>query len=309
MKLLYVLLLVFPFFTRAQNSDSLKAALQHYTELLPNPAPDPAQRQISRLGRIYKVIDRYADGKPAAIRYAEEVPEGSFFAETGASTEFYPNGKLRRSRTPEGDSYRIKEHFSNGELYREYLERGVKREVIMVLDINGHVLVNEGNGQAVEMERYEEMAVLETGNYESGYRTGEWQGYTDRPYFVETYKAGLLVSGESQDENGKKFRYKQKHEPIVFKGGEQQLYSFLGQNLDMPRDLPADEKVRVNTQFWVNREGKIDSLGVLNKALPSATREALRVVKATDGKWLPGKLHGQPVKMLYTLPIVFVLNN
>lgn len=305
----FLLFLGIPTLLFAQDipADSLNILSQRYNDLLSNPSPDPAQRQISRLGQLYKVTDRYADGKPAAIRYTEEIPAGSFFPETGTSTEFYPDGKLRRSRAPEGDGYRVKEHFSNGELYREYLERGAEREVITVLDMNGRVLVNEGNGQAVEMQRYREVAVLETGNYESGYRTGVWKGYTDRPYFVESYKAGLLVSGESWDENGKKFSYKLKYEPVVFKGGEQQLYSFLGKNLDMPRDLPADEKIRVSTQFWVDTEGKVDSLKALNETLPSATREALRVVKATSGKWLPGKLHGQPVKMPYTQSIVFIL--
>lgn len=287
-------------------ADSLNALSQRYHDLLTNPEPDPALRQISRIGQLYKVTDKYADDKLASIKYAREIPVASSFPETGTTTEFYPDGKLKRSRDPEGEGSRVKEYFSTGEPYREYLEKGEVTEMITLWAPDGNTLVNEGNGRAVEMHRYDDEMVLETGAYENGLRTGEWKGYTGRPYFTEVYEAGRLVSGESWDTNGKKFSYKVKSEPVEFVGGEQKLYSFLGGNIDMPRGLQVGQ-TRVNTQFLIDTEGKVTSLQILNEAPPEAVKEASRVVRATSGKWVSGKRHGQPVKVWYTLPIVFTL--
>ncbi len=287
-------------------TDSLNALSQRYHDLLTNPEPDPALRQLSRIGRLYKVTDKYADDKLASIKYALDIPVASSFRETGTTTEFYPDGKLRRSRTPEGEGYRAKEYFSNGEPYREYMEKGEVIEMVTVWDTDGGITVKEGNGRALEMHRYDDEVVLETGVYENGRRTGGWKGYTDRPYFTEVYQAGHLVSGESWDGNGRKFSYKVKMEPVVFVGGEQKLYSFLGRNIEVPRRMQAGQ-VRVNARFLIDTEGKVDSLQILNEAPPENVKEASRVVRATSGKWVPGKRHGQPVKMWFTLPIVFVL--
>lgn len=290
----------------AQQIDSLNALSGRYNALLTNPEPDPALRQISRIGQLYKVTDRYEGGNLASIKYALDIPVAFLFPETGTTTEFYPDGKLRRSRAPEGEGHRVKEFFPNGEPYREYLEKGEATEMVTVWDMDGTPTVKEGNGRAAEMHRYEDEVVLETGIYENGRRTGEWKGYTDRPYFTEVYQAGYLVSGESWDGNGKKFSYKVKMEPVVFVGGEQKLYSFLARNIELPRGMQAGQ-VRVNTRFLIDTEGKIDSLQILNEAPPENVKEASRVVKTTSGKWVPGKRHGQPVKMWFTLPIVFVL--
>lgn len=301
-KIAYLLFLLgIPALSHAQND-----VLQSYNERFPHLEPDLGLRQVSRIGEIYKITDKYEDGKLASIKYTAKIPAGLYVSETGNSTEFYPDGKLRRSRNKEGDHSRIKEYFSDGEPYREYLEKGEVTEMITVWDTKGNILVNSGNGRAVEMHRHDGEAVLETGAYENGVRAGEWKGDSGRPYFMEVYKAGRLVAGESWDKSGAKFTYKVKFEPVEFKGGEQKLYSFLGKNIQLPRGMP-DGQVRVNTQFVVDEKGEVGSIEILNEAFPEAIREATRVVKATSGKWIPGKCHGQAVKMEYTLPIVFVL--
>lgn len=289
------------------NAQSLSAdLLQRYHTLLPNAEPDPELRQVSRIGQLYKVTDKYAGGKLASIKYAREIPLTASFPETGATTEFYPDGKLRRSRNPEGEAFRVKEYFSSGEPYREYLEKGEATEMVTVWDVEGSASVKEGNGRAVEMFRFDDEVVLETGVYENGRRTGEWQGDAGRPYFTEVYKAGRLISGESWDKNGAKFPYKAKSERVEFKGGEQKLYSFLAKNITLPRGMP-DGSVRVDTQFIVDEKGEVGSLQILNEAFPEAIQEAIRVVKATSGKWMPGKHRGQAVKMEYRIPIVFTV--
>lgn len=296
-----LLFLGIPVFIHAQ-----EALFQNYTEHLPGHQPDFALRQASKVGKVYKITDKYADGQLASIQYASDIPLTLSFQGVGNSSEFYPDGKLKRSGNMEGEYRRVKEYFSNGEPYREYLEKGEEIVMVTVWDTEGKTLVQNGSGRAVELHRYDDLAVLESGAYENGHRTGEWTGFANGPYFTETYKAGRLVSGESQDKNGEKFSYKVKYVPAEFKGGEQKLYSFLSQNINMPREMTGGE-MRVVTRFVIDRDGKTGSLQALNEAPDWAVREAFRVVNLTSGKWLPARLRGQQVKTEYTLPIVFVL--
>ncbi len=297
----FLFLIGIPVFIHAQND-----LLRRYQDHLPHAEPDLSLRQVSTVGKIYKVTDRYTEGEMASIKFSENIPVTLYFPEIGTTSEFYPNGKLKRSVRREGDIHHTTEYFSNGETYREYRTNGEQVEMISVWGPDGNVLVEEGNGKAVEMHRYEEETLLETGVYVKGLRTGEWKGDNGRPYFTEVYKAGRLVSGESWDREGKKFTYKVKMESVTFSGGDQKLYSFIGRSIRMPLGYGAGE-TRVNTRFLVNTEGKIDSLQILNEAPDEFVNEASRVIMATSGKWVAGKRHGQPVKMWFTLPINFVV--
>ncbi len=59
-------------------------------------------------------------------------------------------------------------------------------------------------------------------------------------------------------------------------------------------------------KFIVNENGKLSDMVVL-KGVPNCAEcdaEALRLIK-TMPLWNPGKMKGKPVKMYYTLPLVF----
>lgn len=82
---------------------------------------------------------------------------------------------------------------------------------------------------------------------------------------------------------------------------------FLRKNLKYPI-MAINENVsgRVMINFIVDEEGKIVSATLLNHLGYGCDEEALRVVKLMP-KWKPGMVKGKPVKVSFSLPIVFRL--
>ena len=90
-----------------------------------------------------------------------------------------------------------------------------------------------------------------------------------------------------------------------FPGGNKGLMTFIVQNLVYP--VTAQEngvQGRVIVSFVVETDGSIINVKVARSVDPSLDREAMRVVKAMP-KWTPGKKDGKPVRVKYTVPMVF----
>ena len=92
-----------------------------------------------------------------------------------------------------------------------------------------------------------------------------------------------------------------------FPGGMPAMIEFLQTNLNYPKDAKK-QKVggRVLVMFVVETDGSMSNVRVAKKVFPSLDAEALRVVKAMP-KWNPGKEKGKPVRVNFTIPIVFSL--
>ncbi len=65
-------------------------------------------------------------------------------------------------------------------------------------------------------------------------------------------------------------------------------------------------KGRVIVRFVVEPDGSVDQVEVLRPIDPALDAEAVRVVSSSP-RWTPGKQRGKPVRVAYTIPIVFVL--
>ena len=63
---------------------------------------------------------------------------------------------------------------------------------------------------------------------------------------------------------------------------------------------------RVIVQFVVNPDSTISDAQVIKPVNPHFDKEALRVVNAMP-KWVPGKLRGKPVRVRFTVPVTFRL--
>jgi protein TonB len=94
-----------------------------------------------------------------------------------------------------------------------------------------------------------------------------------------------------------------------FPGGSVALFSYLSENLHYPKDA-VDKKIegRVMVQFIVNSDGSVVESKVLKEVFPSLDAEGLRVINAMP-KWTPGMQKGKPVRVRYTVPIMFRLND
>jgi Ca-activated chloride channel family protein len=95
--------------------------------------------------------------------------------------------------------------------------------------------------------------------------------------------------------------------PPAFPGGEAALMKFIADNIAYPSEAIANGYTgRVVVRFVVNEDGSITDVEIQRGVNPILNKEALRVVKSMP-KWLPGKQNGRPVRVYYTLPIVFDL--
>lgn len=85
------------------------------------------------------------------------------------------------------------------------------------------------------------------------------------------------------------------------------LFKYLRDNLKYPR--VAVENYTSGTvvlQFVVEKDGSIDNIKILNPVPDGCTEEAMRVVKSMP-KWMAGKNHGEPVRVLFNLPVKFTI--
>lgn len=93
-----------------------------------------------------------------------------------------------------------------------------------------------------------------------------------------------------------------------FPGGSAAMMHFIAENIRYPKE--AHEKGiqgRVITKFIVRKDGNIDSVQIVRGVDPLLDAEAIRVLESMP-TWKPGKQRGQPVNVMFTLPVVFRLD-
>ena len=92
-----------------------------------------------------------------------------------------------------------------------------------------------------------------------------------------------------------------------FPGGMQALMTYLSKNIKYP-SVAQDNGIqgRVLVSFVVNKDGSIVDPEVIKSVDAALDKEAMRVIKAMP-KWNPGKQRGKPVRVKYTVPVLFRL--
>ena len=109
---------------------------------------------------------------------------------------------------------------------------------------------------------------------------------------------------EKADENG---IFQVVEEQPQFPGGMAALMEYLKKNVRYPATCKEQGlQGRVIVQFVVNPDSTISDAQVIKPVNPHFDKEALRVVNAMP-KWIPGKLRGKPVRVRFTVPITFRL--
>ena len=92
-----------------------------------------------------------------------------------------------------------------------------------------------------------------------------------------------------------------------FPGGPAKLLEYVQKNLKYPMMArESDIQGRVFVGFVVEKDGSISNVKVLRGIGGGCDEEAVRVVQSLP-KFKPGKQRGNPVRVQYTLPIVFKL--
>lgn len=94
--------------------------------------------------------------------------------------------------------------------------------------------------------------------------------------------------------------YNAVEEKPQYVGGIQEFYTYIGKNYRIPNVKGLQGKVIV--QFVVEKDGSLTDIKVIRDIGHGTGKEAIRVLKKSP-KWIPGKLKGVPVRVIYSLPI------
>ena len=90
-------------------------------------------------------------------------------------------------------------------------------------------------------------------------------------------------------------------------GGQAGLMQYLAKNIKYPTIAQENgTQGRVVVQFVVNKDGSIVDATVLRGVDPYLDKEAIRVINSMP-KWKPGMQRGKPVRVKYTVPVMFRL--
>lgn len=92
-----------------------------------------------------------------------------------------------------------------------------------------------------------------------------------------------------------------------FPGGMLKFADYLKINLKYPDEARKNNvQGKVFVTFIVEKDGSLTDVKVIRGIGNGCDAEAVRLIKASP-KWDPGMQNGEPVRVYYTLPIVFKL--
>lgn len=95
-----------------------------------------------------------------------------------------------------------------------------------------------------------------------------------------------------------------------YSGGRDSLAVFIAKHLNYPKmAIEAGKEGTVYLRFVVEPSGRVTKIRVLKTFDKACTKEAIRVIRLTSGKWKPGKQRGKKVRVNVVQPIKFKLNN
>jgi beta-lactamase regulating signal transducer with metallopeptidase domain len=85
-----------------------------------------------------------------------------------------------------------------------------------------------------------------------------------------------------------------------FPGGIMEFYKFVGNNFKTPSQPNLKGKVYIT--FIIEKDGSLSDIKTIRDIGFGSGEEAIRVLKLCPN-WIPGKMNGVPVRVLYSLPI------
>ena len=123
----------------------------------------------------------------------------------------------------------------------------------------------------------------------------------------------FLITSQSVFSQNDSINYQRPYDMVeespVYPGGEEALFEYLLSNIQYPVDAKESNiEGTVYVAFVIETDGMVSNVKILRGIGGGCDEEAVRVVKGMP-KWAPGKQRGKPVRVLFTLPIKFVLSD
>lgn len=139
---------------------------------------------------------------------------------------------------------------------------------------------------------------------------GDTTMYTVEPFTLDADNFRLLIQTTEDNpawsiEKDNDSIYNVVDQMPEFPGGMEAMMHYLSDNIRYPEKAKDDNiEGRVFIQFVVEKDGSIGEVKLLRGIGGGCDEEAIRVVKSMPN-WEPGKIEGKPVKVYFSLPIVF----
>ena len=94
-----------------------------------------------------------------------------------------------------------------------------------------------------------------------------------------------------------------------FPGGEAALLAYVAKNIKYPA-IAVEQEIQgtVNLRFVVEANGSIGDVQIVKSLESHCDKEAIRVVKSLP-RFIPGKQQGRPVRVWFTLPVRYSIQN
>ncbi|MDR0394474.1 MAG: energy transducer TonB [Tannerella sp.] len=121
---------------------------------------------------------------------------------------------------------------------------------------------------------------------------------------TETYVAPVVEEEEEVDDN---FVFVTVEKMPEFPGGDAALLKWISDNIVYP-PIAAENGIqgRVSCQFTVNADGSVEDVQVVRAVDPNLDKEAIRVLRKVP-RFKPGEQRGKPVRVKYSVPVRFKL--
>jgi TonB family protein len=266
----------------------------------------------------YKVLEYYLNGKPKRMGLSSTIDPIKL---EGTCTSYFNTGKRRDVLNYRGGLLTNDQfyYYPNGKLkeVRNYPDLLNKNKtpynqaylITTFNDTTGTALVTNGTGHYVDYNKDFTKAITQ-GNVKNGLKDGEWNIVIGKDSILvkENYSNGKLVTGTAKFANGESYTYTLPEKLPEFNGGLQAFYKFLNKTLRYP-ELAYKSQIqgKVLVSFIVEKDGTLSNIRATdNNVAEVLNTEAIRVLSLSP-KWNPGIQYGRPVRVTYTVPVIFKL--
>jgi TonB family protein len=233
----------------------------------------------------------------------------------GTINEYYPNGVTRTAMVygKRSDSRKETGYFPDGALYykKSYFKNGdygfgTKFEECR--DSTGKILTQNGKGFWITYNDNFTL-ITEQGKVVNGLQDSVWKiAYSTTEGEIDTYKKGELIKSQLYPIRDNTITSNGDQVP-EFPGGLDAFFKFLGKNIRYPANARENgTQGRIIISFVVEKDGSLTDVKVVKGIGDGCDEEAVRVIKMSP-KWNPGVQDGKPVRVKYSVPIAFAIDN
>ncbi|MEI7831294.1 MAG: energy transducer TonB [Prolixibacteraceae bacterium] len=107
-----------------------------------------------------------------------------------------------------------------------------------------------------------------------------------------------------------RFSGSKKANPLLPEGKTESIDNYLSRNVQYPKTDAANFTQGTSiVKFVVSPKGEIHDFTVINSVSTDIDEEVIRVLKTTEGMWMPGSLNGKPVAEEREVSVTFKLTD